>query len=104
MVRVASPPQSRSKAVVCISTPRRYPRSGYFLVIHKLVRIDHCYQFNQKPLLSPPLRIYRYMDTHKKNHYHFPPTHWANALGGHDSKYFLVSCPPYALAQCVGGT
>ena len=25
-------PQSRSKAVVCVSTPRMYPRSGYFLV------------------------------------------------------------------------
>ena len=39
---------------------------------------EHCYQFNQKPLLSPPLRIYRYMATHtivKKNHYHVPPTH-----------------------------
>ena len=30
--RVSSPPQSRSKAVVCVSTPRMYPRSGYFLV------------------------------------------------------------------------
>ena len=27
-----SPPQCRSKAVVCVSTPRMYPRSGYFLV------------------------------------------------------------------------
>ena len=26
------PHQSRSKAVVCVSTPRMYPRSGYFLV------------------------------------------------------------------------
>ena len=26
------PPQNRSKAVVCVSTPRMYPRSGYFLV------------------------------------------------------------------------
>ena len=26
------PPQSRSQAVVCVSTPRMYPRSGYFLV------------------------------------------------------------------------
>ena len=33
MVRVSSPPQSWSKAVVCVSTPRMYPRSGYFLVI-----------------------------------------------------------------------
>ena len=29
---VSAPPQSRSKAVVCVSTPRMYPRSGYFLV------------------------------------------------------------------------
>ena len=33
--RVSSPLQSRSKAVVCASTPRKYPRSGYFLVFHK---------------------------------------------------------------------
>ena len=33
LFRVSSPPQSRSKAVVCVSTPRMYPRSGYFLVI-----------------------------------------------------------------------
>ena len=25
---------SRSQAVVCVSTPRKYPRSGYFLVIN----------------------------------------------------------------------
>ena len=31
MVRVSSPPQSWSKAVVCVSTPRMYPRSRYFL-------------------------------------------------------------------------
>ena len=30
--RVSSPLQSRSQAVVCVSTPRKYPRSGYFLV------------------------------------------------------------------------
>ena len=29
--------QSRSHAVVCVSTPRMYPRSGYFLVFTKLV-------------------------------------------------------------------
>ena len=33
MVRVPSPPQIRSQAVMCVSTPRMYPRSGYFLVI-----------------------------------------------------------------------
>ena len=33
MVRVSSPPQSRVKAVVCVSTPRMYQRSRYFLVI-----------------------------------------------------------------------
>ena len=32
--RVSSPLQSRSKAVVCASTPRKYPRSGYFLVTY----------------------------------------------------------------------
>ena len=35
MVRVLSPLQSRSKAVVCVSTPMKYPRSGYFLVFTK---------------------------------------------------------------------
>ena len=30
--RVSSPPPSWSKAVVCVSTPRMYPRSEYFLV------------------------------------------------------------------------
>ena len=40
MVRVSIPPQSQSKAVVCVSTPRMYPRSGYFLVPYKVrVRI-----------------------------------------------------------------
>ena len=32
--RVSSPPQSWSQAVVCISTPRKYSRSGYFLVAY----------------------------------------------------------------------
>ena len=31
-LKKTSPPQSRSQAVVCVSTPRMYPRSGYFLV------------------------------------------------------------------------
>ena len=35
MFRVSSPPQSWSKAVVCVSTPRMYPQSGYFLVKSK---------------------------------------------------------------------
>ena len=30
--RVPSPAQSRSQALVCVSTPRMYLRSGYFLV------------------------------------------------------------------------
>ena len=30
--RVSSPPQSQTQAVVYVSTPRKYPRSGYFLV------------------------------------------------------------------------
>ena len=29
---VSSPPQCQSHAVVCVSTPRMYPPSGYFLV------------------------------------------------------------------------
>ena len=33
-LKKTSPPQSRSQAVVCISTPRMYPRSGYFLVYY----------------------------------------------------------------------
>ena len=33
---VSSPLQCRSQAVVCVSTPRMYPRSGYFLVMNKL--------------------------------------------------------------------
>ena len=36
LVRVSSPPQSRSKAVVCVSTPRKYPRSGCSLVLPKI--------------------------------------------------------------------
>ena len=33
---VSSPPQCRSQAVVCVSTPRMYPRSGSFLVWYTL--------------------------------------------------------------------
>ena len=43
MVRVSSPPQSWSKAVVCVSTPRMYPRSGYFLV-YTIVNSINAYQ------------------------------------------------------------
>ena len=32
ILKKTSPPQSQSQAVVCVSTPRMYPRSGYFLV------------------------------------------------------------------------
>ena len=32
---VISPPQSRSQAVACFSTPRMYPRSGDFLYLSK---------------------------------------------------------------------
>ena len=35
---VSLPPQSRSKAVLCISTRRRYLRSGYFLVYNEITR------------------------------------------------------------------
>ena len=31
-LKETSPPQNRSQAVVCVRTPRMYPRSGYFLV------------------------------------------------------------------------
>ena len=41
MVRVSSPPQSRSKAVVCVSTPRMYPRSGYFLIYIYILVFKH---------------------------------------------------------------
>ena len=49
---VSPPPQSRSQAVVCASTPRMYPRSGYFLVTHKgsktsykpVLYINYCLQ------------------------------------------------------------
>ena len=33
-LKATLPPKSRSQAVVCVSTPRMYPRSGYFLVIY----------------------------------------------------------------------
>ena len=33
--RVSSPPQSRSQAVVCVSTPRKYSQSGCFLENNK---------------------------------------------------------------------
>ena len=36
-----SPPQSRSQAVVCVSTPRKYPRSGYFLVFTIWMSFKH---------------------------------------------------------------
>ena len=36
-LKKTSLPQSRSQAVVCVSTPRMYPRSGYFLVINKAI-------------------------------------------------------------------
>ena len=42
MVRVPSPPQIRSQVVVCVSTPRMYPRSGYFLVIGYLEVWNKC--------------------------------------------------------------
>ena len=39
---VSSPLQSWSKVVVCASTPRKYPRSGYFLVftLDFLISVD----------------------------------------------------------------
>ena len=35
-LKKTSPPQSRSQAVVCVSTPRMYPRSGYLLVFYNM--------------------------------------------------------------------
>ena len=37
-LKKTSPPQSRSQAVVCVSTPRIYPPSGYFIVLNKIDR------------------------------------------------------------------
>ena len=52
MVRVSSLLQSRSKAVVCISTPRKYPRSGDFLVnIQKFRLYFHVRGSYQSPFL-----------------------------------------------------
>ena len=39
--RVSSPLHSQSQAVVCVSTPRKYPRSGYFLVNDNLLSNDN---------------------------------------------------------------
>ena len=36
ILKETSPPQSGSQAVVCVSTPRKYPRSGYLLVTYSL--------------------------------------------------------------------
>ena len=36
-LKKTSPTQSRSQAVVCVSTPRMYSRSGYFLVFTKVM-------------------------------------------------------------------
>ena len=47
---VQSPPQFRSQAVVCVSTPRMYPRSGYFLV----QTILYIPTFDYSPYLSNP--------------------------------------------------
>ena len=44
-----SPPQCWSQAVVCASTPRMYPRSGYFLVFYKYAIRSVC---NQGPYIS----------------------------------------------------
>ena len=55
---VSSSPQNQSKAIVCIRTPRMYPRSRYFLVTFKIilsfgyqnVKIKYCY----RTLLNAP--------------------------------------------------
>ena len=45
-LKKTSPTQSRSQAVVCVSTPRMYPRSGYFLVI--TIIIQNTYRVRNK--------------------------------------------------------
>ena len=40
-LKKTSPPQSRSQAVVCVSTPRMYLRSGYFLEFDNLETEAH---------------------------------------------------------------
>ena len=44
---VSSPSQSRSQAVVCVSTPRMYLRSGYFLVCDKSLEIAQNHPFTR---------------------------------------------------------
>ena len=47
-VRVSSPPQSRSQAVVCISTPRKYPLRGYILgVLTHTAALDRLWGGNE---------------------------------------------------------
>ena len=63
MVRVSSPPQSRSKAVVCVSTPRMYPQSGYFLVYNHFANFSTCmfiwsYTFIDFGIIFLPTRLF----------------------------------------------
>ena len=57
MVRVSSPTQSRSKAVVCVSTPRMYPRSGYFLVFAIMRQSYHMKLNSWSPNFCPCMAI-----------------------------------------------
>ena len=56
--RVSSPSQSRSQAVVCVSTPRKYPRSWYFLVcILNLKKEKKFSIFNHKIVILKSLDV-----------------------------------------------
>ena len=53
---VSSPPLCRSQSVLCVSTPRMYPRSGYFLCLlnlqeHKIFLYPSC-----KRSINDPVR------------------------------------------------
>ena len=45
MVRVSSPPQIWSKAVVCVSTPTVYPRCEYFIVLYIPLTLINIYLY-----------------------------------------------------------
>ena len=51
--RVLSLPQSQSQAVVCVSTPRTYLRSGYFLFLQKEESILLTSELHHLPRVGP---------------------------------------------------
>ena len=52
---VSSPLQSRSQAVVCVSTPRMYPQSRYFLVYYNPNKPGHWLSIQGPPYIFAPL-------------------------------------------------